>query len=283
MEFLGNAALSYGPFLGGPLANISFTFEIFYNDIVKFTSHDFLTLNIYPGQQIPTMNITIETMNQEGKYERVNVLQFPISVVIDNSSDAITNLGTVQKSNFEIREFSISIFSPSVTEIPSQILIEKYYPLNFTINVKDCPFGTRLLFLDSYGFTCVTVHLEILIPVLAISGAALIVTSIFLLYVLVKSLRYFYRKMQILKQKEQAEKTLEARIIDKKVIFSHQDDESSPLVINDTLKKKNGNSRTSVTSMVHSSSSLGPTIIPIEEIEIVKKIGEGELHLFIND
>ncbi|KAG2389236.1 hypothetical protein C9374_014636 [Naegleria lovaniensis] len=275
VEESGNGALSYGQFLGGPLYDIAYTFEIRYDEehVVMFTSKDLLTLNIYPGQRIPSMNISIDTMNQYGQYDRVNVLQFPIAVVVHNSSDASTNIGNVQTSNFVIRDFSISIFSPTITVIAAQLLIEKNYPLDFTINVKGCPFGTRLIFLDSYGYTCATIHLEILIPIVATSGAALIVTSVFLLYVLIKCLRYFYRKMKILKQKESAEKYLEARIIDKQVIFSN--DESTPLVINDSLDTKRDNSRTSSSSLVYSSSSLRPEIIKIEEIEIVKKIGEG--------
>ncbi|KAG2385704.1 hypothetical protein C9374_003519 [Naegleria lovaniensis] len=272
---IGNTARSYGPFIGGPLSNVHFQMVIQYDsndDRVNVTRilypQQALAWKVYPGQVIPI--IRIQQISNNGT-EMLNYLQHPVKLEprhVDSMihSDSSTN-------NNELIGLSLSIFSNTSTKIEATLIIEKYYKLNVTIHILECPDGYKLTQPFSYGYVCLKNEiinsndqlLKIVIPVAVISGVFLALILGLLLLVIIKVVRNIYLKLQMLKRKVKAEKSLESKIIDKKVIFSEI---KTPLLINGSgdytplLRSKEKKNHPSL-------------IIPIEDIEIVKKIGEG--------
>ncbi|KAF0972553.1 hypothetical protein FDP41_009158 [Naegleria fowleri] len=231
-----------------------------------------LEWSIYPGQVIP--KIRFQKVSYNGT-EIINYLQDQVILKARNDDSIIHS--DVSKSRNEIIGLSLSIFSNSSTKIEAILIFENYYKLNVTIHILDCPDGYKLKQPFSYGYICIKndvpisndLILKIVIPIAVVSGVFLTLIFGLILLVTIKVVRNIYLKLQMLKRKVKAEQTLESKIIDKKVIFS---DMKTPLLINDSIGSSSDYTPSIGKTQKKSYQSL---IIPIEDIEIVKKIGEG--------
>ncbi|EFC41897.1 predicted protein [Naegleria gruberi] len=249
-----NEAGSYGDIIGEPLNNITFTVEVISATSVvsKFIQNQDVIYSQYPGQELTISIGNLQTYT--GKGERVSVKKLQSQVDVVSLSEGTIYSKKLIPNQLNSVTYSLDIDKMQLRQVHGYITIQNIVQ-NITINIADCPKGKVLQNPLSTGFVCIDTDNseQIIIPISVVLGILLMIFIILLLFLTFRGVRHVYMKLNLLKRKEIAEKNLEDVIIENS--FNSL---SQPLLV--TSDKS------------FTSQSL---IIPIEEISIEKKIGEG--------
>ncbi|EFC36133.1 predicted protein [Naegleria gruberi] len=252
-----NEAGSYGDFIGEPLNNITLSVDVISGNntvVTKVIENQDIIYSQYPGQEL---TISIENLQTYNNGERVPVkkLQSQVDVFVSLSDGMIYSKKFIP-NQLNAVTYSLAIEERQLKQVHGHITIQNIVQ-NITINILDCPKGKELQNPLSTGFVCYDTIVDnsalIIIPISVVLGILLMIVIILLLILTFRGVRHIYVKLNRLKRKEIAEKNLEDKIIENSFYY-----ESQPLLVN----SNNSNSSQSL-------------IIPIEEISIEKKIGEG--------
>ena len=153
--------------------------------------------------------------------------------------------------------------------VTGTMILEQYFKLNVTFNILKCPEGKELTNPIPYVFVCIEVKqfdnsmiLAIAIPVSIICGILIALLISVTGIILFRCVINIHRKISLLERKVRAEELMEKKINDKRNIFN--DSTSSNLTT--PLMPKNS---------LPLSKKKSKLIIPLEEIDIIGKIGEG--------
>ncbi|EFC41145.1 predicted protein [Naegleria gruberi] len=162
-----------------------------------------------------------------------------------NVKDSVQNLTLYSEDGRLSRVLSFTL-----TDCPSGFIMEK--TVFNSLLVYECKIDTRL-------------NVKLLIGLIVPLGLIVLVIGIIIGLLTFLIIRFVFAQLKMLREKQKAEKSLEMRIIDKKVIFNSfentsHNDLSIPLIDDSAEKEKKPS-----------------FIIPIESIEIIRKLAEGGL------
>ena len=258
-----NVAYNYGPKFAFAISNATFHMEIEYSteNIVKYNvgAETVLEIDIYPGQVISSIIFSDFIINNG---ERLKFLSQPAT--IHCSTDANILYQTQERTNI-INDLSLNL-NVQKKKVNATMILESFQ-MNFIFNILDCPKGMSLKNPLHSVFVCLEndsfnpIILYTVIPVSVIFGMLLTVVLLVAIFLLVRCFRNVYKKASLFDKKLKAEEMMERKINNRQLFFvSSSSNMSTPLLLN------------------HSSSSSvkkSRLIIPLEDIEIINKIGEG--------
>ena len=246
---VNDKALSYGNEIAYPLQNIFTTIEIQY-DGNTVTQSAFPDLVLYPGQRITSVRVNITNFNKD----KVQFLKSPIAVY---SLDNRAAFQSTQANNDHIQDVLLILNSNETGfTMQAKFSVDFENSQMFNIYVAPCLKGSILSNSYSNGYVCVEKHsipYEIIIPVVSIISVVAMTLIIVMVGGIVYGLKIIIKKLKILERKEKAEKEIES------VLISLNSDQSSSLVKHDYLNPPKEKQY----------------IIPIEDLELIKRIGEG--------
>ncbi|KAG2383064.1 hypothetical protein C9374_004401 [Naegleria lovaniensis] len=260
-SFLNNMALGYGNSYGYPLYNLSFSSTVEFNDGKKVLSDGSTipVMSVYPGERIMSLSLS-NIQNFDGT--RVKFLRTPLSIRYDESMTKIEYL-TSSRNTSKIESISVKLPSdtlPSVTVL-AHLQIDSRNEIPFRIKILPCPPNFHLENRYSIdGYICVEdIPLHVIIPVVAV--VTLIIFGLLLagILTLAYTCHKVIQKLKTLERKQRAEKQLETNFIGMKTYFEAS--YSTSLLKNDFLERR--------------SDEETKYLIPVEDLKIIKKIGEG--------
>ncbi|KAG2378398.1 hypothetical protein C9374_008541 [Naegleria lovaniensis] len=270
-SFLNNMALGYGNSYGYPLKNLSFSSTVEFNDGKKVSSDGSTipVMSVYPGERIMSLSLS-NIQNFDGT--RVKFLRTPLSIRYDESMTKIEYL-TSSRNTSKVESISVKLPSdtlPSVT-ILAHLQIDSRNEIPFRIKILPCPPNFHLENRYSIdGYICVEdIPLHVIIPVVAVVTLITFSRNI----VLGLHMSQGHSKIENIGKKatvcvnsqhymsflQSAEKQLETNFIRMKTYFEAS--YSTSLLKNDFLERR--------------SDEETKYLIPVEDLKIIKKIGEG--------
>ncbi|KAF0976315.1 hypothetical protein FDP41_004621 [Naegleria fowleri] len=272
-----NSAVSYGNNIATSIDASQFQFSVKYQNqqdpsITTITDMP-SSLTLYPGQPVDITLKMKDKNNQEIKSIEqpitVSSVGNNISVLIDSlSSDYLTIRGlylSVYSSNDLLTNttLNLTVNSNMFFSIPVQIMTcnpeDSLQPMSSSGNAMICSKNPP-------GFPYF-----IVIPVVLIGGVILFIVGIIFGIAVLYGVYVIVKKLKKLEKKEKAEMKLEKTLIDKKFIFTGST----------TTPPLNAHASGRTTKSVMSSITRPSIhyqekhIIPIENLDVVKKIGEG--------
>ncbi|KAL9642683.1 hypothetical protein ABK040_009762 [Willaertia magna] len=249
-----NIAKIYGNLMASYVTTV--LVDYFIDDVkVDYNENYKNNLIIYPGQSFGIKLKQFDVLNQ-------NILQQsePIEYLY-KENDKFKLILIVSKVNgyygFYFLQYNRSNYN---SEHQQQEIIFIFQQIKFTVNITittNCPSGMEAIPVENNSIACQLKQL----PISTIITISIIIALLFFLIGIAVGLLLIYGiwkillKLKKLEKKENAEMEIERKIIDKRTVFGIVD---VPLLSKDNLKKE--------------SSSF---LIPIEELKIDKKIGEG--------
>lgn len=263
VEFVGNTADKYGSDFTGSISRL----------LMRNTEKK----SIIPGAEF---NIALWAYDLFGN----NISSFDENITVHSNYPL---LKVVSQTMSESTSLSLTVYLTNKTATPSNhhpilLYFKSFYATTtLRVNILPCPQNWRLARIASenpevaiYGCVEEPRFPEYAIVAIVICSVLFFTVGILfgigIVYLVVKVLQ----RLAQLSKKEKAERELEQKILDKKVIFETDE--------NDTQKTSNGNSKHSASSSLLESDYLNNNsnqhssfIIPIEDIKIKKKIGEG--------
>ncbi|KAG2382004.1 hypothetical protein C9374_005796 [Naegleria lovaniensis] len=318
---IGNKASSYGSNTAMILDNIDYEVWVHYSpqNISKFGHHETPQLYIYPGQVIPQVQLLLWT----GQYsERVKFLEKHITCALKpqySKQASLYFMDSSDNSTLLIRSLSVFLKQPNFGDVLASIFINRVgvydkniqpYEISMNIHVLPCPDGTVLTWSQNSieeFFTCIDVaNTEVLASYAFLIGmaslATIVISSVVLscLCLIFRLVRNTVRKLKRLERKENAEKRMESKLMEKSILLTNEDDEDGEdietNIDSQTISKRMNNERTKENTpllakvntcdeqSVASTKSKKKTqnkkkvyswMISVDEIEIIKRIAEG--------
>ncbi|EFC36588.1 predicted protein [Naegleria gruberi] len=248
-----NKAICYGNNIATELTKKKFEFRLNGFEYQLITNQ---SIQIYPGESLDLRIILSDRYNQKS----VMLPENQMSMKINSNNLVLQTQGFTSGND--------SILSNNI-----QILLKEYQYANFheettfSFILKDIEHSIRMKLVDcppgytiskNYGnVKCEYIPIEIILPAAIVGAISLII--IFVTVILVGI--YIVKKLKKLRRQERAEKEIQKKFIDNSFVFnngSNGSDLSVPLV------EKSFNSEDSIRYT-----------IPIAEIDILSKIGEG--------
>ncbi|KAG2378821.1 hypothetical protein C9374_007969 [Naegleria lovaniensis] len=228
-------------------------------------------LSLYPGQVISIYFGIVDYFGQN----ITNLQQQPILMVNDDVLSTVSfsrNNISIERLYFEIRDESVKHFNFSVAFPGTSMSV------TFEVNVQDCLPGFILSTISASRLICQKdVAWPIIIPLIVVGSLLVFALGIFIGIGLLYCGWRIASRLRRLNQREKAEKKLEKKLLDKKFIFSEDHIELSSDLQTKLLD--------SYIDPTDSSGSGGKKdkkpqkkdtfIIPIDSIDVIKKIGEG--------
>ncbi|KAL9649164.1 hypothetical protein ABK040_004185 [Willaertia magna] len=268
-------------------SGISNNLGIYYgNNVASFASFINFTINndtieIYPGQEFTIEITTFDLMNQEIKFlnepfTKSEFLNNNFKLETLNSANGIYKFKILQSLNEE------KLNLENLNQIKFNTLHSERI---LNIIVKDCP--NNFIKDEQFNyFICKRKEfpLSVIIIISVISSSIL---SIFLFIIFTYCCINITTKLRKLKLKENAEKDIERKILDNKIVFGVSSSSSystttqqsssldTPLLQQSDENNYNKDIYTTNNSSTIKKKLLKSFIIPVEQIKIEKKIGEG--------
>ncbi|EFC36725.1 predicted protein [Naegleria gruberi] len=239
-----NIAKYYGNDVATPIVSLDATFD-------EVDSNG--NIEVYPGQAFQINFFPRDKFNQSTSY-LLNQYLFINSekghfTISQNFLDGIHSIPVV------LQIFPIDDYNPSLP--PLVILISSKIEIKIPVNILPCP-DSSFLKLSQNGHYCEQ------IPLAAILSS--VILGIILITIILAALIVIARKLLKLRKQERAEKKMELLFKDKEFIF---ETEQAPLLLSNTINSSDsGESRSIIGNRQQ-------YIIPISEINILKRIGEG--------
>ncbi|KAF0983379.1 hypothetical protein FDP41_010444 [Naegleria fowleri] len=292
VDMIGNHAMSYGSTIGTSLYNISYEFRVFYGSDTSYSLFtDQPELYLYPGQVLPKIELSIWNNGTE----KVKFLPLPLECHLhdeEGHDGSIFLSYNNSNSNLDMSVKSLVIAAPHVKTLRMSISIQDdpidQLFIDVLIHVEDCPPEMTLHTLPQGSFICSAkpyIPYGIVIPVAILCAIVIISVVLTLIYGLFKVMKNIFMRLKRLERKESAEKKMESKLIDKRVILMMGEDdfstsnETTALLINSHTNggRQEGHVHTASDNdrLPFSSLATRSWIIPIDQIEILKRIAEG--------
>ncbi|KAG2386706.1 hypothetical protein C9374_002450 [Naegleria lovaniensis] len=244
LEDSNNNALSYGNFISYPLRNFTFHSTLQFSSSRRITIEGVSTIPdiaMYPGEKLQNLSLIIQHF--DGEF--VKFLVAPLSIKYSSTfikMDYLLTTTTSSSSNYnlQINNLSVRLLSPTTSQnvsITAFLVIDASYEIPFNIITLPCPERYHLESRYSVdGFICVE---DSHVPFEIIIPVVRVV-----------------QKLKTLEKKQRAEKKLESNFIGMKTYIEG----GYSLLQHDFLDRSSENST---------------YLIPVEDLSIIKKIGEG--------
>ncbi|KAG2377722.1 hypothetical protein C9374_008807 [Naegleria lovaniensis] len=285
-EFISNQGKAYGKDIGYSLYRISYEMTIYYSmeNVTTYISNQTSLrspqLYMYPGQHIPTIEFKLWN---NGTERVLFVASSPVFQLEDHSIAFISynNSASSNTRNFiGFKSFAISLYELDRDSIRGNIYLTASEIIEVWIHILPCPPDTRLhMNGNPVGtYSCISIpYIPYAIIISVASIVSILFFSLFLIavYGIFRIYRNIFRRLKRLESKENAEKRIETKLLEKRVVLMENGDtsnlvehptERTSLLINSTVERKRKSSFSSQQSSWISS---------IDEIEILKRLAEG--------
>nr|CAG4716009.1 unnamed protein product [Naegleria fowleri] len=222
----GNIGESFGTNVAYPFSNVKSQLVIYYTSenvtILKADAYHIPELFLYPGQTIETMELFLWNNGTI----RVNFLSYPIKCNWNERKDAY--LSYRNNHTTSLNSFAISLFNASIQLIHVKMLLDFDYELPLLIHVMPCPEGTELSMhgLPSGSLICTAFPqppLAIIVPLVIIASFVFFLTATVLIYFVARVGRNIFQKLKRLERKESAEKKMESKLIEKRIVLMNEE------------------------------------------------------------
>ncbi|KAG2388364.1 hypothetical protein C9374_000528 [Naegleria lovaniensis] len=247
--------------------------ELFGDDIATTTKSlsiiDFQPRQVYPGQ-----NITIKVAPVDMFSRRIPIGTQMLRIF---TSDQVTY--ELHSYDHDTLYISLKLLDTTfntkqnITINPENINLFETITISITPCLKGFKYAEKA-FNGQRVFVCEqdhSINVDLVIGIAVPLGILFLVGGIFIGIALIMCTSYIVQRIRILKQKELAEKHIEQKIIDKRIVFSLQDARSHDG--ENELLESNAMERPLLYGLYPEKQP--SFIIPIENIEILKKIATG--------
>ncbi|EFC47641.1 predicted protein [Naegleria gruberi] len=252
---VGNNALCYGNNVATPLQTVEVQFER--------NTENGNELEIYPGESFK-MNVLVKDLYNQ----TASSLMEPNMLIIrpTNIED-----GTVSQNNlFDNRTIlvSLQIFPSQISkEFSLSIIVTPDIEKIVKVKILPCPNSYILNKLDN-GYICEYSPIAIILTSAILGFISLLIIFGAVLYAGI----FITRKLLKLRKQERAEKEIERKFTDNEFIF---ESEFTPLISSNSINSGIDSSNTK--EILNSQKKRQQYIIPISEINILKRVGEGAM------
>ncbi|KAG2374503.1 hypothetical protein C9374_010787 [Naegleria lovaniensis] len=297
-RFVNNRALSFGNNFGTSFQNMTYELVLYYSseNVTVFKgrihSHDSLsenppTLYIYPGQSIPLIELHL----WNNKSEPISFLESSLSSILKRPSNVFLSDQRRQDNvkNMQIHNLTLSLYSPHDVRSTIQTVfqLDNFHEIELFINIQPCPSDASLQLLMSPvagSYSCIQITpipFGVIIPVVSVVSITLFSLFVLSVFVVVKVLTSVLRKLKRLKQKEDAEKQMEKKLLEKHVILEGETmvNEKSQIQNNNEREDDTYHEKTSllINQLSHSTQKKKHLswIISIDQVKLIRRIAEG--------
>ncbi|KAG2388281.1 hypothetical protein C9374_000445 [Naegleria lovaniensis] len=286
----GNIGESYGTNVAYPFSNMKFQLQIHYTSenmsiLTSDSEHQIPELFLYPGQTIEEIQLLLWNNGSD----RVRFLRHPVKCHWHEIQDAYVSYRN--NNTLGLESFAISIFNTSTQVIHVTMILDFEYEIPLLVHILQCPEGTTLSMrgLPSGSMTCTPLpqmSLSIIVPVVVVVNFVFFLLVTLLVYLAIRVGRNIFQKLKRLERKENAEKKMESKLLEKRIVLMNHEDsgvdhrsrhEGSVNQPSDAdektslLRSNHSNNRSHQTSAVKNLS----WIISIDDIEVERRIAEG--------
>ena len=230
---------------------------------------------LFPGQVISISFGIVDYFGQNiSRLQQQPILSADDDDMILPTVDFSKNNNSVERLYFEIRDASVKYFNFSIS-FPGTSMSAP----TFEVHVQDCPPGFYLSTISSASRRHICqkdLPWPVIIPLIVLGSLLVFSFGIFIGIVVLYFGWRIVTRLRQLNQREKAEKKLEKKLLDKKFIFSgdHIELSNSDLqtkLLDDSMMDSTG----SINKKDKKLAKKDTFIIPIDTIDVIKKIGEG--------
>ncbi|KAG2370865.1 hypothetical protein C9374_013776 [Naegleria lovaniensis] len=280
--FNNNVAKSYGNNVGTEIQVTKYQMKVHYGQFKVITFKSNYTsvpeIFLYPGQELPSIDLEIWDVSNT----KILFLESPLRLKLNDTSQGFSIYNQNNSNTLSLESLQVTINNASQQVLNTNIFIDDHTSISIPINILPCP-ENKTLEKTLNGFVCMDrphIPYEIVVPTVSILTLILAGIIIIGTYGITRIVNSIASRLRTLKEKEQAEKRMETKLIEKRVVLmSHNEDheihteyhtmENAPLLINSTSDGGSSNSKPKTTPRYTN------WIISINEIEIIKRIAEG--------
>ncbi|KAG2387147.1 hypothetical protein C9374_001479 [Naegleria lovaniensis] len=260
-----NSAISYGHNIATPIDGTQFQFSVKYQEGQAATEMP-TSLSLYPGQPV---DITVKIKDKNN--QAIKSIEFPMGVSV--GSNMTVTVDSLSTDYLTLHGLYLSVYSSidflSNTTLNLTLSSDTFFSI--PVQIVPCNQDYSLQPVSSNGNAMICTKnppgfpYSVVLPVVLIGGVLLFIVGIAFGIAVLYGVYIIVKKLKKLEKKEKAEMKLEKTLIDKKFIFTGST----------TTPPAHAQSSKSVASTRQSLHDQEKYIIPIENLDIVKKIGEG--------
>jgi len=181
------------------------------------------------------------------------------------ANDLISVTPNLVQNNINGTKYTMKIYTHTNPEVS--------FEAQFQFTINPCPKGKTLepRYSTMQIYQCVDeLQLDLILGLVIPLGILLFFVGVLLGILIIYGIMFVFKSLRQLKQKERAEQDIEQKIMDKRMIFDMELDESATTLTSPLLSSATDNSSAS-----YRKKELPSFIIPIESIDIVKKVASG--------